>query len=67
MHSQIHTISFRGTDTVSVWVQVYLLNGLPIMAIFGPVDKAVGKLPERERAALSPLGLAFASKRIAVN
>ena len=37
------------------------------MAIFGPADKAVGKSPERERAALSPHGLAFASKRIAVN
>ena len=67
MRSHIHTISFRGTDTVSVWVQVYLFNSLPIMATFGQADKAVGKSPERGRAALSPLGLAFASKRIAVN
>ena len=67
MHSHIHTISFRGIDTIPVSVQVHLSNGLPAMAIVGLADKAVGESRERVRAALSSLGLALPAKRIAVN
>lgn len=67
MHSHIHTISFRGFDTIPVSVQVHLSNGLPAMAIVGLADKAVGESRERVRAALSSLGLALPAKRIAVN
>jgi len=67
MQLHIHTISFRGIDTIPVSVQVHLSNGLPAMAIVGLADKAVGESRERVRAALSSLGLALPAKRIAVN
>jgi magnesium chelatase family protein len=41
IYSHIHTISFRGIDTISVSVQVHLSNGLLAMAIVGLADKAV--------------------------
>ena len=59
MNSHIHTISFRGSDTIPVSAQVHLSNGLPAMAIVGLADKAVGELRERVRAALSSHGLAL--------
>jgi len=67
MHARISTVAFRGIDTIDVEVQVHLTNGLPAMAIVGLADKAVAESKERVRAALSSLGLALPSKRIAVN
>ena len=41
MHAQIHTIAFRGIETITVTVQIHIANGLPAMAIVGLADKAV--------------------------
>lgn len=67
MHAQIHTIAFRGIETIDVTVQIHIANGLPAMAIVGLTDKAVAESRERVRAALSSIGLALPPKRIAVN
>ena len=67
MQSLIHTVSFKGIETVTVSVQVHISNGLPAMAIVGLADKAVAESKERVRAALSSLGLSLPAKRIAVN
>ena len=43
MHAQIHTIAFRGIETIAVTVQIHIANGLPAMAIAGllpPVNPA---------------------------
>ena len=67
MQSLIHTVCFKGIETVTVSVQVHISNGLPAMAIVGLADKAVAESKERVRAALSSLGLSLPAKRIAVN
>lgn len=67
MHALVQTIAFRGIDTIPVDVQVHIANGLPTIAIVGLADKAVAESRERVRAALSSIGLALPSKRIAVN
>ena len=67
MHALIHTVAFRGLDTVPVSVQAHLSNGLPTMMIVGLADKAVAESKERIRAALSSLGLTLPAKRIAIN
>ncbi len=67
MQSSISTVAYRGIETLDVWVQVHMSNGLPSMAIVGLADKAVAESKERVRAALSSLGLALPAKRIAVN
>jgi len=67
MHAQIHTIAFRGIETIDVTVQIHIANGLPAMAIVGLADKAVAESRERVRAALSSIGLALPPKRIAVD
>ena len=67
MHSRIATVAFRGIETIDVEVQVHITNGLPSMAIVGLADKSVAESKERVRAALSSLGLALPSKRIAIN
>ncbi|MDC6457532.1 hypothetical protein OAW66_00295 [Alphaproteobacteria bacterium] len=35
MHAQIHTIAFRGIETIAVMVQIHIAIGLPAMAITG--------------------------------
>lgn len=67
MHAKITTVAFRGIETIDVEVQVHITNGLPAMTIVGLADKSVAESKERVRAALSSLGLALPSKRIAVN
>ena len=67
MHAQIHTIAFRGIETIAVTVQIHIANGLPAMAIVGLADKAVAESRERVRAVLASIGLALPPKRIAVN
>ena len=67
MHALIHTVAFRGLDTVPVQVQAHLSNGLPAMMIVGLADKAVAESKERIRAALSFLGRSLPAKRIAIN
>ena len=67
MNAQIHTLAFRGIETIAVSVQVHIGNGLPAMAIVGLADKAVAESRERVRAALSSLGLTMPPKRVAVN
>jgi len=67
MHAQIHTIAFRGIETIAVTVQIQIANGLPAMAIVGLADKAVAESREHMRAALASIGLALPPKRIAVN
>jgi magnesium chelatase family protein len=67
MHAQIHTIAFRGIETIAVTVQVLIANVLPAVAIVGLADKAVAESRERVRAALASIGLALPPKRIAVN
>ena len=49
MHAQIHTIAFRGIETIAVTVQIHIANGLPAMAIVGLADKAVAESRERVR------------------
>lgn len=67
MHAQIHTIAFRGIETIDVTVQIHIANGLAAMAIVGLADEAVAESRELVRAALSSLGLALPPKRIAVD
>ncbi|MGC6516964.1 MAG: YifB family Mg chelatase-like AAA ATPase [Candidatus Puniceispirillaceae bacterium] len=67
MNALIHTVAFRGLDTVPVSVQAHLSNGLPAMMIVGLADKAVAESKERIRAALSSMGLSLPAKRIAIN
>ena len=67
MHAKIHTIAFRGIETITVTVQIHIANGLPAMAIVGLADKAVAESCERVRAALASIALALPPKRIAVN
>jgi magnesium chelatase family protein len=67
MHAQIHTVAFRGIDTIEVTVQIHIGSGLPTVTIVGLADKSVAGSSERVRAALSSLGLALPPKRIAVN
>ena len=67
MHALIQTVAFRGIDTIPVNVQVHIANGLPAIAVVGLADKAVAESRERVWAALSSIGLALPSKRIAVN
>ena len=67
MHAQIHTIAFRGIETIAVTVQIHIANGLPAMAIIGLADQAVAESREHVRAALASIGLSLPLKRIAVN
>ena len=67
MQAIIHTVAFRGIDTVPISVQVHLSNGLPSMTIVGLADKAVAESKELIRAALSSMGIALPAKRISVN
>ena len=67
MHALIHTVAFRGLDTVPVSVQAHMSNGLPAMMIVGLADKAVAESKERIRAALSSMGLTLPAKRIVIN
>ena len=67
MHSRIATVELRGIETIDVEVQVHITNGLPSMAIVGLADKSVAESKEWIRAALSALGVALPSKRIAIN
>ena len=53
MHAKIHTIAFRGIETIAVTVQIHIANGLPAMAIVGLADKAVAESRERVRAAIA--------------
>ena len=46
---------------------MHIANGLPAIAVVGLADKAVAESRGRVRAALSLIGLALPSKRIAVN
>ena len=52
MQAQIHTVAFRGIETIDVTVQIHFGNGLPAMTIVGLADKAVAESRERVRAAL---------------
>ena len=53
MHAKIHTIAFRGIETIAVTAQIHIANGLPAMAIVGLADKAVAESRERVRAAIA--------------
>ena len=67
MNAVIHTVAFRGLETIPIEVQAHLSNGLPAMMIVGLADKAVAESKERIRAALSSMGLSLPAKRIAIN
>lgn len=67
MVARAETVAFRGTDVLSVGVEVQMTSGLPAFSIVGLADKAVSESRERVRAALSALGLALPAKRITVN
>lgn len=67
MITRITTTAFHGIETRLVEVQVSLTAGLPIFAIVGLPDKAIGESKERIRSALSAIGLALPPKRITVN
>ena len=60
MHAKIHTIAFRGIETIAVTVQIHIANGLPTMVIVGLADKAVAESREYVRAALASIGLGVA-------
>ena len=67
MRAQIHTITFRGIETIAFTVQICIANGLPAMAIVGLADKVVAESRKRVPAALAPIELALPPKRITVN
>ena len=63
----VQKIAFRGIYTIPVDEQVHIANGLPNIVIVGLADRAVAGSREHVRAALSSIGLALLTKRIAVN
>jgi magnesium chelatase family protein len=65
--AHINTVAFQGIDTLAIDVQVTMANGLPVFAVVGLPDKAVGESRERVRAALGALGLGLPPQRITVN
>jgi len=67
MVARITTAAVQGIDVQPVDVQVHIASGLPTFTIVGLPNKAVSEAKERERAALSALGLALPPKRITVN
>jgi len=67
MVARVRTVAFQGIDVLDVDVQVQIANGLPVFAMVGLPDKAVGESRERVRAALHALGLSLPPKRITVN
>ena len=67
MNAVIHTVAFRGLETIPIEVQAHISNGLPAMMIVGLADKAVAESKERIRAALSYMGLSLPAKRIAIS
>jgi len=67
MVARIATVAFSGVEVLAVDVQVQIAPGMPIFAVVGLPDKAVGESRERVRAALGAIGLALPPKRITVN
>ena len=53
--ARVHTVAFPGS-TRHVEVEVQLASGLPAFNLVGLPDKAVGREPERVRAALTAHG-----------
>ena len=53
MVARVRTVAFQGIDVLDVDVQVQISNGLPVFAMVGLADKAVGESRERVRAALA--------------
>ena len=41
MYAQIHTIVFRGIETIAVMVRSHVANGMPDMVIFGLANKVM--------------------------
>lgn len=67
MVAHVRTVAFEGIDVTAIDVQVQMTSGLPVFAIVGLPDKAVGESKERVRAAIHALGLALPAQRIVVN
>ena len=68
MTARVATVAFQGIDVLEVDVQVQIGGGgMPVFALVGLPDKAVGESRERVRAALGAIGLALPPKRITVN
>jgi len=65
--ARVRTVAFAGVETPEVEAQVSLVAGLPVFAVVGLPDKAVGESRERIRAALSASGLAMPQRRVVVN
>src|SRR5471030_650519 len=67
MVAHVRTVAFEGINVTPIDVQVQTVSGLPIFAIVGLPDKAVGESKERVRAAIHALGLSLPAQRIIVN
>jgi len=67
MLAHVYTVAFEGMEAREVDVQVHIAPGVPVFAVVGLADKAVGESRERVRAALSAVGLALPHARITVN
>jgi magnesium chelatase family protein len=67
MVARVATVAFQGIEVLGVDVQVQIGAGVPVFALVGLPDKAVGESRERVRAALGAIGLALPPKRITVN
>ncbi|GIK98007.1 MAG: ATPase AAA [Alphaproteobacteria bacterium] len=67
MVARVATVAFQGIEVLEVDVQVQIGAGMPVFAVVGLPDKAVGESRERVRAALGAIGLALPPKRITVN
>src|SRR6266478_7404491 len=67
MVARVRTVAFSGVEVVDVEAQVTITSGLPVFAVVGLPDKAVGESRERVRSALAALGLALPSRHITVN
>jgi magnesium chelatase family protein len=65
--ARVRTVTFQGIDAVEVEAQVTITAGLPVFAIVGLPDKAIGESRERVRASLAAMGLALPSRHITVN
>jgi magnesium chelatase family protein len=67
MVARIKTLTFLGTETVSVGVEVKLATGIVAFNIVGLPDKAVNEAKERIRATINSIGLSFPGQRLTIN
>ncbi|SFF83337.1 magnesium chelatase family protein [Novosphingobium sp. CF614] len=67
MVALVSTVAYLGLEARTVEVQCQVAPGMPVFALVGLPDKAVGESRQRVSAALTAMGLALPPKRITIN